>query len=305
MGNRGTPALIKAIWPDCSQCTTPIDGYDLYDAMVKMLARRETLMWFSNNINTPVNHARVEAGYLMQGPPKALEGANLEKTIGLLKSKDPLTRYFAIVELGESNNPKALPALQACLGEKDWVLQRAAVAAMGQIGDAKAIGPLADILRQGASDMQTFAAHSLRLIGKPALPALLEAASNSDAKIALAAVSAIGGLALPEAAGPMCRLVDNAKATVAVRAKAIQSLGLIGNDVADEKVLSILETSSDATLLRAAATAVTYGNITGPRAVKAIQTIIDREKSKLADKTVEKLDPKWMALLGHALSKAK
>ncbi len=305
MGNRGTPALIKAIWPDCSQCTTPIDGYDLYDAMVKMLSRRETLMWFANNINTPVNHARAEAAFVMQGPPKDFTGANLEKKIGLLKSKDPLTRYFAIVELGESNNPKVLPALQACLGEKDWVLQRAAVAALGEIGDPKAIGPLTDILRQSGSDMQTFAAHALRQIGKPALPALLDAATNMDTKIALAAVSAIGGLALPEAATPMCRLADSAKANLGVRAKAIQALGLIGNDVADEKVISTLETASDATLVRAAVTAVTYGNVTGPRAVKAIEALIEREKAKLADKTVEKLDPKWMSLLGHALNKAK
>jgi HEAT repeat protein len=93
-----------------------------------------------------------------------------------LKYKDWRVRKKAAIALGDIKDPTALPYLCNALCDVSISVKRAAVTALGEIGDAGAVRSLVDILKEKEQDsrLRQNAAIALGMIGNPnAVPSLL------------------------------------------------------------------------------------------------------------------------------------
>jgi HEAT repeat protein len=109
------------------------------------------------------------------------------KQVAALKSADPVERRQALGDLVREPEPGLAAELLPLLDDPDPGLQEATVAALGQLGEAAATGPLVAVLaRAGARE-------SLRLAAATALARLPGAAAGDGLAAALDATLAVQG----------------------------------------------------------------------------------------------------------------
>ena len=104
------------------------------------------------------------------------------------------TRVSAAVELGDRRDGAAVPGLCAALKDIRADVRKAAIDALGKIGDPAAVGPIAALVNStvGGEEQQRLAANALGNIGSlAAVPVLAEALSSSDEGRAHAAAFAL------------------------------------------------------------------------------------------------------------------
>jgi len=65
-----------------------------------------------------------------------------------LKSSDVQTRRRAIKGLSRSRNPRALAALMAALVDESHLARKEAAQALGEVGDARVVKPLVDLIEE-------------------------------------------------------------------------------------------------------------------------------------------------------------
>ena len=105
----------------------------------------------------------------------------------LLKSKDDYVRIDAIQALGSLKATEAVPALMelALDDASSPQVNRRAVAALGDIGDARAVPVLLKALykQRGTQNFASEASFSLYQVGKPAVTALLKVVQGEDSDL--------------------------------------------------------------------------------------------------------------------------
>ena len=65
-----------------------------------------------------------------------------------LKSRNDQTRRRAIKGLSRSRDPRAMAALMAALTDESYLVRKEAALALGEIGDARAVGPLINLIEE-------------------------------------------------------------------------------------------------------------------------------------------------------------
>lgn len=65
-----------------------------------------------------------------------------------LKSNNDRTRCRAVKGLSRSKDPRALAALMAALQDKSYLVRKEAARLLGDVGDARAVGPLINLIEE-------------------------------------------------------------------------------------------------------------------------------------------------------------
>jgi HEAT repeat protein len=196
----------------------------------------------------------------------------VEPLITALKDKDSTVCENAAKALGKIGDARAVEPLSDTLKDKRFNkaiesirVRRSAVEALGQIGDARAIEPLSDVLREGDSD----AARALGQIGDArAVEPLIDALSYR-----------------PESPG-------SEFGAVAVRENAAKALGQIGDARAVEPLSNALKNDCESSSVRKYV-AEALGQIGDARAIEPLSAALIDE-----DATVREYVTKSLKRLG-------
>ncbi len=124
----------------------------------------------------------------------------VERCIENLESPNPRLRSQAVEDLGKLGAQESVPEIVEHLQEDVNTYVRSACAeALGRIGDARAIFPLMDALRDPCSFVRRAAAIGLgQMQAKEAQGALLRTLEDSNFYVRRAAINAVGKLGLPD-----------------------------------------------------------------------------------------------------------
>ena len=134
-----------------------------------------------------------------------------------------------------SFGPAALEPLILAAGSGDQRIREAAIAALGVIGDPRAIGTLIKALkkpeRYESRQVPIAAAKALALTGAPAVAPLLEVLKDRDADLRRGVASTLGAIGDPRAVEPLIAALDNGGAPQApeTRTTIIEALATIGD----------------------------------------------------------------------------
>ena len=162
-------------------------------------------------------------------------------------------RCAAATALGRIRGAKAVPPLLARLADDDATVRRAVVAALGDIGDARAARPLAQLLEDPG--LQASALESLRRIGLPALPEVEKAFPSATPDVRRLLVDLVGKL--EDSRGRRLLLAALADDSAQVRAEAALALGDGGFLDAVRPLMDLKSSDPSAEVRHAAAAALT------------------------------------------------
>jgi HEAT repeat protein len=237
-----------------------------------------------------------------------------------LRSSNEGTRAAAsetLVALGEL----AIPALIACLSDTDVSVRLNAIGALGQLGDKRAVEPIASMLQDAVPAVRRSAAEVLgRWREGQALERLILALRDPDDSVRLSAVRALGRIGSKEITRPVIAVLRDHNASVrqeaavvlgqlgdasasepliralydhdiSVQQAAARALGTLGDDQAVEPLIAIL-TSPHASVLQTAAR--TLGILEDQRAVRPLLRVL-KESS---DVTVRQAAAQALGRLG-------
>jgi HEAT repeat protein len=141
---------------------------------------------------------------------------------------DSDVRSAACTALGQIGDIAAVPELITRLDDANCDVRCAACTALGLIGDASAVPAL--IARLGGRYMSKAAANALVQIGKPAVPALIEALTSPSNRVRIAACTALGQIGDNTAVPKLIECLKDIESIV--RSTACTALGLIGDTAA-------------------------------------------------------------------------
>jgi len=146
----------------------------------------------------------------------------LQSLTGLLPKLPAETQVLLLEDFAVRGDPAALPAVKRGAGSRNEVVKKAAVAAMGELGDASCL-PLLTDLAAGGGPLAGEARKALdSLPADDVNPAMVKMAKDADAKVRKEAVRSLGARG---AQGAVPALLDAARsADKAVRHEAIRAL---------------------------------------------------------------------------------
>jgi HEAT repeat protein len=103
------------------------------------------------------------------GPPN-IEKLEAKRNVqGLIKAlsyeKDWQVQRNAAAALGQIGDARAVEPLSAALKDSNWIVRQNAAEALGKIGDARAVEPLIAVLKDRVKDVWQSAAAALEKIG--------------------------------------------------------------------------------------------------------------------------------------------
>lgn len=176
----------------------------------------------------------------------------MQKVLPFLKNDEPLVRAYAANTLGEQKNKDALPALISALGDKDIAVTINAARALGKIGHKDAVHPLGTVVgRHPAHLARRAAVEALGTIGdKKGKDYVIQALIEKSVGVRVAAIGALA-LILKENVELFAeQTMDDGSRLV--RAAAIEAMGTgrVKNRV--DMLMTIARSDEDA-LMRAAA----------------------------------------------------
>ncbi len=115
--------------------------------------------------------------------------------LAALESPDDKTRASAAAALGKLGDKRAVMPLLKLLGDREAKVSNASVKSLGKLRDKRAIPPLMELLKDKDWFMRCAAANALGKLGdKRAVGPLADALKDTDPRVRLAAVEALGGL---------------------------------------------------------------------------------------------------------------
>lgn len=160
--------------------------------------------------------------------------------IRAMRNRDPAVQYEAVEALGNSRDPAAIdalmgaltgdqysgirwkaaealgkigapavPALIGALKNPDEDIRWKAAIVLGEIGDARAVGPLVDLLVDEDRFVRSRAGYALGMIGPPAVVDLRTALVDGGAETKRAAAAALGTIPDPAAADALLQGLDD------------------------------------------------------------------------------------------------
>jgi len=150
--------------------------------------------------------------------------------IAALQDRVPAVREGAAAALGLIGDARAVEPLIAAIRDDDDSVRYSTALALGQIGDARAVQALIGALGDGDSQVRESARQALAQVGLPDVEALVEpliaALKGDDSGVRRAAARALGEIRDPRAVEPLiAALKDNRPV---VRQAAAEALGEIG-----------------------------------------------------------------------------
>src|SRR5438093_5349345 len=87
--------------------------------------------------------------------------AAIDALVGVLKDVDAGVRRQAAAALGEIGNARAVPGLMDALKDTDPDVRQRAISALGEIGDARAVSGIAGALKDASPSIRARAASAL------------------------------------------------------------------------------------------------------------------------------------------------
>jgi len=196
---------------------------------------------------------------------------------------------------------KRIEELIAQLGDKNWRVRRAAIDALGKIGDPQAVQPLIKALSDRDLRVRQSAANALGEIGNPqAVEALIKALEDENWFVRQSAIKALGKTDDPQAIQSLIKaLIDRDSR---VRVSAARTLGEIGDPQAVQPLIKALS-DRDLRVRQSAADAL---GETGRPAIQPLIKALEDENSSLRLWSAEALgrigDPQAVQPLIKALS---
>ncbi len=158
-----------------------------------------------------------------------------------LQSPNPRQRSHAAHELGDFQDPAAVPALITALKEDvNTYVRSAAAESLGHIGAAEAIFPLMDALHDPSSFVRRAAAIALgQMQAKEAQGALLQSLEDPNFYVRRAAINAIGKLGIPGLGPVLIPLLDTQDSRI--QRTVITALRRLRTREAIPKMVALLE----------------------------------------------------------------
>ncbi len=313
MGSRGTPEVVRRIWPKAFGCLQLEDDDPVrkHDIIVDAVAKGDILMANAGSERTHVSvqGAYKEAEFRKQTPPKHAPRSTEEVVRGL-GDPDSHVRWATVVFLGLSgpspafppfvkNDPAIVDALIKLLDDPEYAVRKSAVRALGASGNPKAVEPLAKVLANEKAYLDYIAADALAKFGDPAVDVLAPiATAGGRGHSPRAAVLALGNIGGDKAAATLVEIANNPKSDWGLKRDALYpALGRVGTEAAATALIEHLRTQENPYLRGSAADALSR---TGdPRAAKEIEAAIAAEKAR------EKPDGHNLGIMNSALSRAK
>jgi len=162
----------------------------------------------------------------------------IEPALYNLKPIDGSKKGAAIKALGLIGARVAVPEIIPFLQDKDN--REAAVTALGQIGDPRAVEPILATMTETEKRYRNAAILALRRIGRPAFAALVRELRSGEVLERRAAAAALVGSSSPRVTGALAAALGDSDSEV--RASAALALGWQGNV---EAVASLIQALSD------------------------------------------------------------
>jgi HEAT repeat protein len=134
---------------------------------------------------------------------------SLQALLHDLTSPDYRVRRNAARDLGYLGDRGALDALVVALKDKTVTVRSRAIVALRRIADPRAIEPLVHQITDPRCHIHRPAYEALLSFGAAALPALLQALQDSNAKLRAVAAHALGELRDPRAVEPLLQVLDD------------------------------------------------------------------------------------------------
>ena len=209
----------------------------------------------------------------------------VEPLIELLTDDEEVVRSTAIESLGKLKDVRALLPIAQMFGPTDETLSNFAMRAtiirsLGNFGPA-AIDELIRMLKSDDVTVWVFALESLKQIGRPASPALIELLGYRSTWTRKNAIELLGEFREIEAIEPLIKLLDCTD--IIVRDEAIKSLKLIGKSAAEPLHAALLAANPE---IRKRLAAV-LGEIGDRRALEPLIAILkDRGVNNSTSKSV-------------------
>jgi HEAT repeat protein len=181
-----------------------------------------------------------------------------------------------VKKLKETRN---VQGLILALKNRDPKVQYDAAEALGDLGDNRAVEPLATALKNDEfSGVRWKAAEALSKLGSPAVPVLIGALRHDDDDVRWKAAIALGEIGDPQAIGPLIILLCDEDRFV--KSHAALALGAIGEPAVDPLLTALRE--GDGNLRWGAAIAL--GKIRDPRAIEPlIRALADKYENVRAE----------------------
>jgi HEAT repeat protein len=222
-----------------------------------------------------------------------------------LSSKDYLTRYKAVLDLGYSDDPSAVEPLLSMLDDEESLVREGAAEALGKLRSSRATTPLIELLSDPDDSVKSAAAKALGEINDPAavepiidllfnasdmdqwayknaldaidrdwkktraarrmIQALTEELSDPDESVRLPILYRLTGMADSRATGALLKLLDDPNPEIGSR--ALHILFEVGDERALEPMLDLVN-SDDSSSQGSAVIAL--GRIGDERAIRPV-----------------------------------
>jgi len=158
-----------------------------------------------------------------------------------LDDASPDVRYMVALSLGRLGAQEAVdPLMELVRGDAEIMPRQAAVAALGEIGDARATEVLLEALVDELPDLRFQATSALTQVNPTAaaLP-LRRVLGDADAEVRASAAAALGDLGDGHAADDLCELLDDTD--VAVRLEAAVALSKLDDSRGQQALARFLD----------------------------------------------------------------
>lgn len=156
--------------------------------------------------------------------------------ISALQHENDNIRCTATAALGEIGDNRAVEPLLECLRDPDWLLRWYAAISLGKIADDRAVLPLVAVLQKDIGEVRSAAARALGMLkARQAVKPLIDALEDHEWRVRAEAVEALGEIGDSLSVQPLIlRLADD---NDNVRAEATLVLAKLGNKMAFESLL--------------------------------------------------------------------
>jgi HEAT repeat protein len=193
--------------------------------------------------------------------------------VSRLAEQDGAQRWRAAAALGDLGDLRAVQPLIAALGDQESRVRWRAAGALGDLGDLRAVEPLIAALRDRNRWVRWRAAEVLGDLGDPrAFEPLLAALGDQNVQERSVAARALGQLGGRRAVEPLIRALRDGHWNV--RRRAAEALGRLGDPRAVEPLIDALE-DGNPFVRRAAAQAL--GQLGDPRALERLRDALQCE----------------------------
>ncbi len=129
--------------------------------------------------------------------------------IELTCSETPDTRWWALRAIAALPIPEAVSPLLAAVADPDPGARSCAIVALGQRQESTAVSALINCLRDESEFVARLASDALEQIGKPAVPALVEALKATDAPTRRLAARALAHIKDPSAIPALFKALED------------------------------------------------------------------------------------------------